>query len=139
MTTQTSAGARSVYFRDSVGSASPTHLLTMLFDRLLLDLHWAEKSQEQGDWLDASKHLTHAQAIITELIGTLKLDLWDGAPALLSIYVYVLQVLRTGNARHDIERTREGIVLLEPLRQAWHNAAEITVVPVNYVGLSAVG
>ncbi|MDQ1573920.1 MAG: flagellar secretion chaperone FliS [Actinomycetota bacterium] len=139
MTVQTSAGARSVYFRDSVGSASPTHLLTMLYDRLLLDLRWAEKGQEEQDWLEASKHLMHAQAIITELIGTLKPELWEGAPALMSIYVYVLQVLRTGNARHDIDRTREGIALLEPLRQAWHRAAELTVVPVNYVGLSAVG
>jgi flagellar protein FliS len=111
----------------------------MLYDRLLLDLRWAEKGQEEQDWLEASKHLMHAQAIITELIGTLKPELWEGAPALMSIYVYVLQVLRTGNARHDIDRTREGIALLEPLRQAWHRAAELTVVPVNYVGLSAVG
>ena len=139
MTMQSSAGARSVYFRDSVGSASPSHLLTMLYDRLLLDLRWAEKGQEQEDWLDASKHLMHAQAIITELIGTLKPELWDGAPALMSIYVYVLRILRTGNARHEIERTREGIELLEPLRQAWHSAADLTVAPVNYVGLSAVG
>ncbi len=131
--------ARAEYFRDSVVSASPAQQLAMLYDRLLLDLHWAQKAQAQSDWLTASNHLTHAQAIIAELTGTLKVDLWSGGPALMSLYVYIAGILRTGNAWHDIEPTREAIELLEPLRVSWHVAIERTAAPTESARLSAVG
>jgi flagellar protein FliS len=131
--------ARAQYFRDSVVSASPAQQLAMLYDRLLLDLNWAEKAQEQTDWITASTHLIHAQAIITELTGTLKVELWSGGPALMSLYVYIIGILRTGNAWHDIEPTREAIDLLEPLRISWHVAIEQTAVVVESPRLSAVG
>ena len=131
--------ARAEYFRDSVVSASPAQQLAMLYDRLLLDLRWAEKCQGQQDWLTASTHLTHAQAIIAELAGTLKPELWSGGPALMSLYVYVAGILRTGNAWRDIEPTREAIDLLEPLRVSWHVAIERTGAPAETARLSAVG
>jgi flagellar secretion chaperone FliS len=131
--------ARAQYFRDSVVSASPAQQLAMLYDRLLLDLQWAEKAQDQTDWGTASTHLIHAQAIIAELTGTLKVELWSGGPALMSLYVYVAGILRTGNAWHDIEPTREAIELLEPLRLSWHAAVEQSAAPVESARLSAVG
>jgi flagellar protein FliS len=131
--------ARAQYFRDSVVSASPAQQLAMLYDRLLLDLNWAEKAQDSADWLTASTHLLHAQAIIAELTGTLKVELWSGGPALMSLYVYVAGILRTGNAWHDIEPTREAIELLEPLRVSWHLAIERTSAPMESARLSAVG
>ncbi len=131
--------ARAEYFRDSVVSASPAQQLTMLYDRLLLDLRWGEKAQDQADWLTASAHLSHAQAIIAELAGSLKTELWDGGPALMSLYVYIAGILRTGDAWHDIEPTREAIELLEPLRVSWHVAVDKAAVPVESARLSAVG
>jgi flagellar protein FliS len=131
--------ARAEYFRDSIVSASPAQQLAMLYDRLLLDLRWAEKCQVQLDWLTASTHLTHAQAIVAELAGTLKPDLWSGGPALMALYVYVAGILRTGNAWRDIEPTREAIELLEPLRVSWHVAIERTAAPSESPRLSAVG
>ncbi|HEY5321157.1 MAG TPA: flagellar export chaperone FliS [Galbitalea sp.] len=137
--TLTNAGARSIYFRDSVESAPPSKLLTMLYDRLLLDLERAERAQADTEWLAASKVLVHAQAIVTELAGTLKPELWDGGPALMSLYLYVLQLLRTANVNHDAELTRESIELLEPLRQAWHAAADGAGMQTSFAGISAVG
>jgi flagellar protein FliS len=110
--------------RDAISSASPSHLLIMLYDRLLLDLRWAEKSQLESDWLAASKRLIHAQDIVAELTTTLKPELWDGGPALLSLYLYVAGLMRTGNVSHDVQRTQECIELLEPLRLAWHAAVD---------------
>jgi len=131
--------ARAHYLRDSVDSATPAQQLVMLFDRLLLDLRWAEKAQDQSDWVGASTHLTHAQAIIAELTGTLKVELWSGGPALMSLYVYIAGILRTGNAWHDVEPTREAIELLEPLRISWHVAVEETAALTRPERLSAVG
>jgi len=115
--------ARALYNRDAVLSASPERLLTMLYDRLLLDLQRAETAQAGEAWEAASPHLMHAQEIVAQLMSSLKPELWDGGPSLLALYQFVTKSLIGANAYRDIERTRECIALLEPLRTAWHEAA----------------
>lgn len=111
------------YNRNAILSATPAQLLTMLYDRLLLDLKRAEAAQEAESWQAASNQLMHAQDIITELQITLKLDEWDGATGLFALYTYTRTALVHANINRDVNRTREAITLLEPLRQAWHDAA----------------
>jgi len=117
------AGQRNQYLADSVLSAPPARLLTMLYDRLLLDLGRAENAQESANWPVASENLLHGQAIIAELISSLKTDAWDGADGLLGLYNYAFTALVNANIQRDPALTREAIELLEPLRQAWHEAA----------------
>lgn len=117
------AAARSLYNRDSVLSASPARLLVMLYDRLLLDLQRAETAQTGEDWPTAGAQLMHAQEIVTELMGSLKPETWDGGPGLMAVYGYVLNAMVTANTGRDVEKTRECVRLLEPLRLAWHDAA----------------
>ncbi len=114
---------RSRYGQDAVLSATPVQLLTMLYDRLMLDLGRAEAAQMQSQWSDASNHLTHAQSIVAELTSSLKADVWDGSEGLRGLYTYVLTALMAANVQREVARTRECIELLEPLRQAWHEAA----------------
>ena len=109
--------------RDAVLSATPVRLLTMLYDRLMLDLDRAEAAQDSENWPVASENLLHAQAIVDELTTSLNVTAWDGADGLLAIYTYVSNALIGANIHRDVARTRESIVLLEPLRQAWHEAA----------------
>lgn len=111
------------YQRTAIMSATPAQLLTMLYDRLLLDLHRAEHAQIDARWVDATAQLMHAQEIITELQRTLDLDVWDGASRLMAIYDYVFATLVSANIGRDVEATRECTRRLEPLRQAWHEAA----------------
>jgi flagellar protein FliS len=122
-TTYGSSAQRNQYLADSVLSAPPARLLTMLYDRLLLDLGRAETAQQAADWPVASENLIHAQAIITELSASLKTDAWDGADGLLGLYNYAATALVNANIQRDPSLTREAIELLEPLRQAWHEAA----------------
>lgn len=117
------AVARSLYNRDSVLNASPAKLLVMLYDRLLLDLQRAETSQLGEDWATSSAQLMHAQEIVTELVNSLRPEVWDGGPGLLAVYNYVLIAMAQANIRRDVGKTRECIQLLEPLRVAWHEAA----------------
>ena len=114
---------RNRYMTDSVMSATPAQLLTMLYDRLLLDLSRAETAHETESWSVASTNLLHAQDIITELTSSLKVDAWDGGDRLLALYNYVAGALIDANVKRDTERIRESIELLEPLRQAWHEAS----------------
>lgn len=114
---------RERYTADAVMSATPARLLTMLYDRLLLDLGRAEAAHETRSWAVASSNLLHAQDIVTELTSSLKPELWDGGDRLLALYNYVAGALIDGNVKRDTARIREAIELLEPLRQAWHEAA----------------
>ncbi len=114
---------RSQYNRDAILSATPVRLLTMLYDRLLLDLGRAEVAQLDGRWPAASENLVHAQAIVAELMSTLKVEVWDGGEGLLALYTYASTALINANIQRDVALTRECIGLLEPLRQAWHEAA----------------
>lgn len=111
------------YSSDAILSAPPARLLTMLYDRLLLDLHRSQFAQENSNWSVATENLLHAQAIVAELASTLNVDVWDGAENLLGIYNYAMQAMIGANIHRDVERTRECIALLEPLRESWHDAA----------------
>ncbi|MHA7222576.1 flagellar export chaperone FliS [Arthrobacter sp. RHLT1-20] len=125
------AAQRNQYLADSVLSAPPARLLTMLYDRLLLDLGRAETAQQTANWPVASENLLHAQAIITELSSSLKVDSWDGANGLLGVYNYASTALINANIQRDPALTREAIDLLEPLRQAWHEAAAAVPLPAS--------
>lgn len=119
--------------REAILSASPARLLTMLYDRLLLDLNRAEAAQQREDWAVASENLVHAQDIIAELVSSLNMEIWDGAQGLQSLYAFATQTLINANIRRDPAMTRQIISLLEPLRQAWHEAA---AAPIEATSLS---
>ncbi len=62
-------------------------------------------------------------------ISSLKTDSWDGADGLIGLYNYAFTALVNANIQRDPALTREAIELLEPLRQAWHEAAAAVPAP----------
>ena len=115
--------------REAILSASPARLLTMLYDRLLVDLNRAETAQLAGDWPMASENLVHAQSIISELISSLNSEAWSGATGLHNIYAFATQLLIDANVKRDPALTRQAIGIMEPLRQTWHEAASAPAAP----------
>ncbi|KGM10240.1 flagellar export chaperone FliS [Cellulomonas bogoriensis] len=133
------AALRSRYVDDTVATASPAKLLTMLYDRLVLDLQRAESAQRAADRAAAGTHLTHAQDIVTELASTLDVQAWDGAKQLMSVYTFLLTELIGANVSGDAERTAACRELVEPLRDAWQQAAQelaVTSTPLEPAGLA---
>ena len=135
---------RTRYLDDTVSTAGPAMLLTMLYDRLVLDLVRAENEQRAGTRGAAGAHLLHAQDIVSELASTLDLDAWDGARRLLSVYTFLLTELVQANVAGDAERTATCRALVEPLRDAWHEAAAQlagagTLEPVGLTGVPTQG
>ncbi|RZS91410.1 flagellar protein FliS [Motilibacter rhizosphaerae] len=114
------------YADEGVLTASPARLLTMLYDRLVLDLQRGELAQRSGDVATANKELTHAQDIISELRNSLRMDTWSGAPGLASLYNWWLNELVGANIRRDPERVAQVRKQVEPLRDAWHEALRMT-------------
>ena len=114
--------AQQRYRDEAVLSATPERLVTMLYDRLLVDIERGEAAQRAGDWPAANTHLQHAQAIVTELSSSLT-DTWDGSAQLRALYAFVTQTLIGANVGRDPERTHTCRELVAPLRDAWHEAA----------------
>jgi flagellar protein FliS len=114
---------RSRYLNDSVTTATPAQLLVMLYDRLVLDLGQAETALRAADRTTATAKLMHAQEIVMELRVTLNTDAWSGAQGLASLYGFLLTELVGANVRGDADKVASCRGLVEPLRDAWREAA----------------
>lgn len=119
----TAEAMRARYASNTVDTASPVRLLTMLYDRLVRDLHVAGAAIVAGDVATAHNELVHAQAIVEELASSLDVDAWDGGPGLAALYQFLLSELVAANVAKDAGRVAACLGLVEPLRDAWHEAA----------------
>jgi flagellar protein FliS len=115
--------ARDTYLGSMTSTASPARLLVLLYDRLVLDLQRAIDLAEEGEHLAAGRQLMHAQEIVLELQSSLRIDEWDGAVQLSSIYSWVHSELVRANIQRDVNATRACLALVEPLADAWREAA----------------
>jgi flagellar protein FliS len=117
------ASLRARYMGDTVATASPQQLLVMLYDRLALDLERAEQALVEGNRETAHEQLMHAQEIVLELSASLNVDVWDGGPRLAALYAWLIGELIQANLKGDVRRVRDCRKVVEPLRDAWREAA----------------
>jgi flagellar secretion chaperone FliS len=123
----TSPHLRDRYLRDSINTASPAKLLIMLYDRLVVDLAQGEEALRAGERERANDRITHAQEIVLELRTSLDVEAWSGAPALANVYGWLLTELIGANIARDADRVAACRALVEPLREAWNEAAVAAV------------
>jgi flagellar protein FliS len=117
------ASVRARYLSAGVTTASPHQLLVMLYDRLALDLERAEAALVASDREVAHEQLMHAQQIVLELRSSLQVDVWEGGPRLAALYSWVVGELIQANMKGDVRRVRDCRKVVEPLRDAWREAA----------------
>lgn len=117
---------RNRYVGDSVTTASPGRLVTMLYDRLVRDLVTAEAALAAVDLEGANNNLIHAQEIVWELAAGLDPTKWSGGPALAALYQFMLAELLDANVKKDADKVVSVRGLVEPLADAWHQAAELS-------------
>ena len=117
------AALRARYLGDSVATASPQQLLVMLYDRLALDLERAETALAARDRAEAGAQLQHAQDIVFELRSSLRADTWEGGPRLAALYSWLIGELVQANVKGDGNRVSSCRQVVEPLRDAWRQAA----------------
>lgn len=114
---------RSRYLADTVATAGPSRLLTMLYDRLVLDVERAEVALQLGQRSEGTRQLAHAEDIVAELMGSLDIDAWDGGPGLLALYSYLHSELLGASLAGSAERVAACREIIAPLRDAWREAA----------------
>ncbi|WP_347059479.1 flagellar export chaperone FliS [Blastococcus sp. HT6-30] len=114
---------RARYMGDTVATASPQRILVMLYDRLALDLERAQKAVAAGERQEANEQLQHAQEIVLELLSGLQVDVWEGGPRLAALYNWLIGELVQANVKLDANRISACRQVVEPLRDAWRQAA----------------
>jgi flagellar secretion chaperone FliS len=115
------AGAyRQIGIETGVSTASPHHLVTMLFDGFSDAIAQARAAMQQGRIEAKGKAIVRAVRIVNE--GLLSaLDVESGgrlADDLLALYSYITRRLTHANLRND-DALDECVRLIEPLRAAW--------------------
>jgi len=115
--------ARARYASDTTATVSPARLVTMLYDRVVGDLVAAEEAMRAQDFAAVGTRIGRAQEILLELHATLDLAIWPEGEPLSRLYLWMVGELMQARLRLQPERVADCRQLLEPLRDAWHQAA----------------
>lgn len=103
---------------DALETASQEKLLTLLLDRLCLDIERAHLAHETGKTSDASGHLIHAQNIVSALNQALDSG-WAHAKDFASLYNFLYEQLVKANTSRDVRIVAECLEVASPLRDLW--------------------
>ena len=117
---------RNRYVQDAVSTVTPAKLVTMLYDALARNLTLVEAALANRDIPTAHDRLILSQEIILELQSGLDVSKWDGAEGLMSLYHFMHRELIDANVRKDVAKVIAVRKTVEPLRDAWHQAAAST-------------
>jgi flagellar protein FliS len=115
--------AQARYASDAAATVAPGRLLTMLYDRLVQDLSIAESAMRSRETQPVGERIGRAQEILLELHATLDLSVWPEGEPLARLYLWMVSELSQARLRADPQRVADCRALVEPLRDAWHQAA----------------
>ena len=124
MATQTTA-AFNAYKQNSVTTASPGELTLMLYNGCLKFLTKAKKAIEEKDIQEKNTNIQKAQAIITELMSTLKME-EAVSEQMFALYEYMNRRLIEANIHNDIAIIEEVEGLVTEFRDTWKEVLKIT-------------
>ncbi|HVJ97262.1 MAG TPA: flagellar export chaperone FliS [Acidimicrobiia bacterium] len=113
------------YKTEAVATMSPARMIIALYDRLVLDFDRALDALERRDPASTHAALVHAQDIVNELNDSLDVDAWPAAASIAEIYRYLLTELLTANLEKSAARIADCRRVVEPLRDAWREAAAL--------------
>jgi len=113
----------SAYRQLSVQGATPLGLVVMLYDGAIAALQRAVNAIEAGDIGQKCANLNRAQAIISQLEGTLNFDAGgEVARTLKSLYVYTRAQILKANLQNSAPVLCALIAKLSSVREAWYEA-----------------
>ena len=129
--------AQARYASDATATASPARLLTMLYDRLVVDISMAHDAMLRGDIQITGDRIAHACEILLELHSTLDTEVWPEGEALAALYMWLVQELMQGRVRNQPQRVADCRDLVVSLRDAWQQASELCAKPLPATGTVA--
>lgn len=115
---------QTAYKQQSVQTASPGELTLMLYEGCLKQIRFAERAMGQNDIESRHQALSKAEAIIRELMITLKTDTDVGA-SMMRMYEYIHHQLVEANVKNDVELLQEAKTYVEEFRQTWKQVIQL--------------
>ncbi len=118
-----SAGSRQLhqqYQRAQIETASPTHLIILLYDGAIKFCSRAIEGMQKKDIELQHNNLVKVQKIVAELMGSLDKEAGgEIADNLFRLYAHMLQELVAANLYDKIEQVENVKHMLEELRETW--------------------
>jgi len=114
---------RRTYQIHQVETATPAARLLLMLDQLEASLGRARAGFRATDLYEVHCGLMNAQAIVALLRDSLRLDLWETAQTLRTLYQFSLDRLIKANLTKDPACLEEATSVLAPLIAAWREAA----------------
>ena len=124
MVAQTAA-AFNAYKQNSITTASPGELTLMLYNGCLKFLTKAKKAIGEKDIQEKNTNIQKAQAIIAELMSTLKME-EEVSKQMLPLYEYMNYRLVEANIQNDMAIIEEVEGLVTEFRDTWKEVLKIT-------------
>ncbi|UED80935.1 flagellar export chaperone FliS [Lysinibacillus sp. CD3-6] len=116
--------AQNAYKQNSVTTASPGELTLMLYNGCLKFLNKAKLAIQDKNIQDKNTNLIKAQAIISELMATLNMDI-EVSKNMLALYEYMNRRLVEANIQNDISIIEEVEGLVTEFRDTWKEVIRI--------------
>ncbi len=117
--------AYSTYKTANVDTADQGKLILIAYDVAIKHCKLAlEKFKDRKLIEERTKHLYKVQDAISELMGSLKLDVGEVARNLYRLYDYMLRRLVHANAKSESDCVKEVLGYLVELRTAWSDAIQ---------------
>ena len=117
--------AFNAYKQNSVSTASPGELTLMLYNGCLKFIGKAKIAMEAKDIREKNYNIQRAQAIISELIITLNMNI-EISKQLYPLYQYINRQLINANIKNDVEILNEVEGLVTEFRDTWKEVIKIT-------------
>lgn len=118
-----SPGSRQLYEqyqKAQIETASPTHLIILLYDGAIKFCSRALEGMQKKDLQVQHNNLVKVQRIVAELMGSLDKDIGgEIADNLFRLYAHMLQELVSANLYDKIEQVENVKQMLEDLRETW--------------------
>jgi len=122
MAAQTSA--HNIYKQNSVTTAPPGELTLMLYNGCLKFLSKSKQAIQEKNIQEKNTNLLKAQAIISEFITTLNMDI-EISKNMLALYEYMNRRLVQANIKNDIAIIEEIEGLVTEFRDTWKEVLRI--------------
>lgn len=120
MIPQKNPHAAAQYLKTRVMTATPEQLQIMLYDGAIRFCEQARVGLEQKNFEQVFINVTKAQKIITEMMGSLKPQIYpELCSKLVGVYQYVYKRLIEASTHHKTESLTEAMELLRFQRETW--------------------
>lgn len=116
--------AQNAYKQNSVTTASPGELTLMLYNGCLKFLNKAKQAIQEKNVQEKNTNLQKAQAIISELMSTLNMDI-EISKQMLPLYEYMNHRLVEANIQNDVAIIEEVEGLVTEFRDTWKEVIRI--------------